>query len=245
MRKRRRRKWGRDVRKAEFDKFADEYLATHTANIRASGESPAYFAEYKIKDIAAALRGRGPIKDILDFGGGIGASVPYVRQHFPDAVLTCLDVSNRSLDLARDRHGESARFVHFDGHEIPFSSNTFDVAFAACVFHHIDAAEHNALLRELWRVLRPGGHAFVFEHNPYNPLTRHAVNTCEFDKNALLITGQSMRRAFKTAGFRGARLRYRIFFPRRLSALRGVEPYLTWLPLGAQYFVVGTRAILR
>lgn len=50
--------------------------------------------------------------------------------------------------------------------------------FAACVFHHIDQREHAALLRELLRVLASGGIALVYEHNPYNPITRHAVNTC-------------------------------------------------------------------
>lgn len=230
------------MKKAEFDKFADEYLATHAANIRASGESPAYFAEYKIKDIAEALGNHQPVGDILDFGGGIGASVPYVRRYFPNAALTCLDVSTRSLDLARERHGDVAAFVHFDGHQIPFADNSYDVAYAACVFHHIDTAQHQSLLREIRRVLRPGGHAFVFEHNPLNPLTRHAVNTCEFDENALLITGPAMRRVMKTAGFGDARLRYRIFFPRILSGLRRLEPLLTWLPFGAQYYVAGSKA---
>ena len=39
--------------KAEFDKFADEYRSLHAANIAISGEGPNYFAEYKIKDLAA------------------------------------------------------------------------------------------------------------------------------------------------------------------------------------------------
>ena len=36
----------------EFDKFADEYYNIHSRNIAASGESPDFFAEYKIKDVA-------------------------------------------------------------------------------------------------------------------------------------------------------------------------------------------------
>lgn len=230
------------MKQAEFDKFADEYQATHATNIRASGEDPAFFAEYKIKDMATALGDHGPVGSILDFGGGVGASVPYVRKYFPDSALTCLDVSTRSLDLARERHGDMAAYVHFDGDAIPFADASYDLVYAACVFHHIDAAEHQVLLRELWRVLRPGGHAFVFEHNPYNPLTRHAVNTCEFDENAVLITGRTMRRSLAMASFGNVSLRYRIFFPRRLSALRRLERYLTWLPLGAQYYVAGRKA---
>ena len=37
---------------AEFDRFADDYRSLHAANIRASGETPEFFAEYKVRDVA-------------------------------------------------------------------------------------------------------------------------------------------------------------------------------------------------
>ena len=40
----------------DFDKFADEYHQVHSRNIVISGETPEFFAEYKIKDIAMQLR---------------------------------------------------------------------------------------------------------------------------------------------------------------------------------------------
>lgn len=229
------------MEKAEFDKFADEYVALHRSNIRTSGESPEFFAEYKIKDMAEILGGRKKIRKILDFGGGIGTSVPYVGRYFPNAEMTCLDVSDRSLAIARERYTHQAEFVSFDGATLPFDAGTFDLAFAACVFHHIEGESHFSLLRELVRVIRPGGWLFVFEHNPFNPLTRHAVNTCSFDENAVLISGSRMRGLFRKTGLGEVKLRYRVFFPRILSALRRSEPFLTWLPLGAQYHVCGQR----
>ena len=232
------------MEKAEFDKFADEYVAIHSKSIRASGESPEFFAEYKIKDMARVLDGVLAASRILDFGSGVGTSVPYVRSLFPDAALTCLDVSDRSLDIARGRYGHEADFVPFDGTVIPFDDDLFDVAFASCVFHHIDGVSHIPLLQELKRVIRPGGFLFVFEHNPFNPLTRHVVNTCPFDENAVLITGQRMRKVFNRVGFGDVRLIYRIFFPRLLSGFCFVEPYLAWLPLGAQYYVCGRKVAM-
>ncbi len=229
------------MRTDEFDKFAEEYLAMHASNIRASGESPEFFAEYKIKDIAEVLEKKLAVRKILDFGGGIGTSVPYVRRYFPNAAMTCLDVSERSLTIARDRYSSDADFVSFDGTVIPFDADTFDVAYAACVFHHIDGEFHIRLLNELVRVLRPDGWLFVFEHNPLNPLTRHAVNTCPFDDNAVLISGFRMKQFFKEAGLGEVKLRFRMFFPRFLSMLRCSEPRLTWLPLGAQYYVCGQK----
>ena len=230
---------------AEFDKFAAEYRDLHAANIKLSGEDPEYFAEYKVIDVAAELERAypsiGAAAAVLDFGAGVGYSVPFFRRHLPAARVTCLDVSRKSLDIGASKHGEQADFTHFDGARIPYADGHFDVALASCVFHHIPPAEHGALLAEIRRVLKPGSPLFVFEHNPLNPLTRHAVNTCAFDEHAQLILAPSMRRRARAAGFATATVRYRIFFPHFLRGLRSFEPLLTWLPLGAQYCVVARK----
>jgi ubiquinone/menaquinone biosynthesis C-methylase UbiE len=229
---------------AEFDKFAAEYRAMHAENIKASGESPEYFAEYKIVDLvrdAAALDALSAQPRVLDFGAGVGYSVPFFARHLPAARITCLDVSQKSLDVGASEHGAGAEFTHFDGARIPYTDATFDVALASCVFHHIPESEHVQLLAEIRRVLKPRGLLFVFEHNPLNPLTRHAVDTCPFDENAVLIRAPSMRRRVLDAAFADAKINYRIFFPHALRGLRGLEPSLTWLPLGAQYYVRASK----
>ena len=169
--------------------------------------------------------------------------MPFFARHLPAARVTCLDVSRKSLDVGAAQHGDAAEFAHFDGRTIPFDDGTFDVALASCVFHHIPHDEHVALLAEIRRVLTPGGRLFVFEHNPLNPLTRHAVNTCEFDEHAKLVLAPTMRRRARDAGFAAADVRYRIFFPHALRRLRPLEASLTWLPLGAQYYVVARKAV--
>jgi ubiquinone/menaquinone biosynthesis C-methylase UbiE len=203
--------WINHMEEREFDKFADEYHSVHARNIRYSGESPKFFAEYKIKDLAQVIGHELPL-NILDFGGGIGTSVPYFRKYFPTSPLTCLDVSHKSLRLAEESFPDMADFVHFDGMTIPFEDNSFDIVFAACVFHHIDHAAHVGLLYEIKRVLKQSGIVFIFEHNPLNPLTVYAVNTCEFDENAHLILGRQMQRRLRRAGFGNIDICYRIFF---------------------------------
>lgn len=218
---------------AEFDLFADAYEQQHACNIRLSGETPAYFSRYKVQDVVK-LCTQQPTR-ILDFGAGVGTSIPHWNEAFPQARLTCLDVSQRSLAIANARHPDTADYCIFDGSRLPFASDSFDVAFAACVFHHIAAEHHTPLLSELHRILCKGGQLFVFEHNPLNPLTRHAVNTCPFDANAELILAHTMRDRLRDAGFAQLSLAYRIFFPGALSMLRPLERMLTHLPLGAQY----------
>jgi SAM-dependent methyltransferase len=226
----------------EFDKFAAEYWDLHAANIRLSGEDPDYFAQYKVAEVArdrpALTTARA---QILDFGAGTGNAVRFFRKQFPDAALTCLDVSKKSPWIGESRFSQLADFVHFDGRTIPFPDEQFDVTFALCVFHHIAKSEHPRLLAELRRVTRTGGRLFVFEHNPFNPLTVHAVNTCAFDENAVLLRPLAFARSVATAGFAATRVRFHIFFPHFLRALRPLERWMQWLPLGAQYCVVARK----
>jgi ubiquinone/menaquinone biosynthesis C-methylase UbiE len=138
-----------------FDKFADEYHALHAQNIEITGESPDYFAEYKIRDVHRQVSATGPCEDlrILDFGSGVGNSVPFFLQYFPSCHLVCADVSVRSLDLARRRFGGLASYVLVTAERLPFRSGAFDIAFSACLFHHIPTREHITLLREIRRML--------------------------------------------------------------------------------------------
>jgi SAM-dependent methyltransferase len=233
------------MNEAEFDKFADEYHASLAAGIEVSGERPEYFSEYKIADIARECLQLSHALDtsisVLDFGAGIGNSVPFVRKYLASAELTCLDPSQRSLDVAKRRFANLARYVCFDGVQISFPADHFDIAYAMCVFHHIDHADHVRLLQELNRVIKPGGSLFIFEHNPFNPLTVRVVNTCPFDENAHLIRASEMKRRTLSAGFVSSKVRYRVFFPHFLRGLRPLERGLTWLPLGGQYYVRCTK----
>lgn len=227
----------------EFDRFAGDYRQHHAASIRSSGEEPEFFHQYKVADVAAELsRRKLSPKRILDFGGGVGNSIPYLREAFPASEIVLLDTSSESLKIAGESHAGSARFQHFDGRTIPFPDSHFDLVFAACVFHHIPEEVQVTLLVEIRRVLAAGGSFFVFEHNPFNPLTVQAVRNCPFDENAILITAGRMRRRLAAARLDQNTLSYRIFFPNALRKLRVIEPHLRWLPLGAQYYVHAVKA---
>jgi SAM-dependent methyltransferase len=229
----------------EFDKFADEdeYYRLHARNISASGEAPEFFHEKKISDLADSWgRPERPPRAILDFGAGVGNSIPYFRKYFPVAELTCADVSLRSLESARTRYPGAEKLVQVAGSTLPFPDNSFDIVFSACVFHHIGHDDHEHWLRELNRVARPGGELFIYEHNPLNPLTVTAVRTCPFDENAHLIGGRTFARRAADARWSNVKIRYRIFFPKALAGLRALEPYLVFIPLGAQYSVSATKA---
>jgi SAM-dependent methyltransferase len=220
--------------KAEFDRFANEYYDQHRQNIAVTGEEPEYFAEYKIRELKRIVDfSEIAVATICDFGSGIGNSIPFFQKYFPRAMLTSTDVSDRSLALSKSRFPESGNYRLIEQQRIPADEETFDVTFSACVFHNIPHNEHIVWLRELHRITRPGGLIAIFEHNPLNPLTVHAVNTCPFDENAKLIVARDMVSRLKIAGWASTVVEYKIFFPRRLALLRPLESVLNWLPLGA------------
>jgi ubiquinone/menaquinone biosynthesis C-methylase UbiE len=223
---------------AEFDRFAQDYLTQHERNVRISGEAPDYFARYKIEEVRRrwSVMGLEEPATILDFGAGIGNSLPHLAEHFPRACITALDVSARSLAIAESRFPASADFVCYDGVGIPLADASIDLIFSSCVFHHIDAAAHLDIFRDLRRVLAPGGRMIIFEHNPLNPVTRYIVSTCEFDENAVLISAQDFAARQKAAGFRTVKTAFTGFFPASLKALRPLERFMTGLPMGAQYY---------
>lgn len=226
---------------AEFDLLADEYRVQHKENVTITGESPEYFSEYKIADLAELLhRLRLPVANILDFGSGIGNSLPYFHKYFAESEICCADVSARSIEIAKIRFPGEENYVMVDKN-IPLATASQDVVFSACVFHHIPHDEHVHWLAELNRITKPGGVLAIYEHNPLNPLTVRAVNTCPLDVNARLIRGGNMRRRAAAGGWVDAQVDYKLFFPSILASLRPVERHLEWCGLGAQYRMTARR----
>lgn len=228
---------------AVFAEYASRYDESVQAVIGASGESVGYFADLKARLTRDAVGGR-VVDHILDFGCGIGNTTRCLATTFPNARLTGFDLSGPSIEAARSLSVErepAPRFVEGSGFGLPFASDTYDLAFASCVFHHIPATEQRSWAKEVFRVLRRGGAFVLFEHNPYNPLTRRVVHECPFDRGVTLIRPGDARRILSEAGFRADGARYYFFFPRALRVLRPVERTLRWLPAGAQYYVSGWK----
>jgi len=225
---------------AEFDEVAGAYRAQHAHSTGVSEAGLDYFARYKIEYLKSLWRARGrEPRVLLDLGAGIGNALAPMHEAFPEADIIALDVSRASLDLVDAQSIPRVRTLAYDGLNIPLAGASVDSIFVACVFHHIPAEHHVALLREARRVLRPDGVLVLFEHNPLNPLTRRAVARCEFDRDAVLIGADEMRRRLVAGGFARVERRFCLFFPPILAVLRPLERMLGWLPLGAQYHLVG------
>ena len=226
-----------DLEPAYFDSYASTYTEAVNASIAITGDSVDHFARVKAELVAAELAGAHGLR-ILDFGCGTGVSTTALAAALPVRQrLSGVDPSAESISIARSRGHDGLDYEMLSGDTLPFADASFDVVFTACVFHHIERADHAKWLAEIRRVLAPGGRFFLFEHNPNNPLTRRAVRACPFDEGVTLLTPRYAAGQLRRAGFAVGPPHYYYFFPRALAALRPLEPALAWCGLGAQYYV--------
>lgn len=226
--------------KIDFDDFAHDYRMIHNQNIgNISGTDSEYFGRYKVKEVRRKERAESQ-DVILDLGCGDGLNAKFFQEYFPTANYIGIDVSKESIAVAKKWENKRVRFGVYDGKHIPAKDDSIDIIFVSCVFHHVDPTEHISLLQECQRVLKVDGRIYIFEHNPYNPLTQKVVKDCVFDKDAILISAHRLRKKMIKAGFNALKTSYTIFMPRKgiFNKLLKYEKFLWWLPIGGQYYIM-------
>lgn len=219
-----------------FDDFSNDYRKIHDRNLKISGKNSDYFSEYKVVEVRKKETEKKDLQ-ILDFGCGDGTTSEYFTRYFPKASIYGIDVSEKSIEVAKNKKILNCHLTHFDGHKIPFGDNRFDIIFIACVLHHIDRKFHEKIIKECRRVMKVGGRLYVFEHNPFNPFTRLLVRDCAFDKDVILLTTGYIKSLAKNVGFRRVRIFFTLFLPRFSIFLPflGLEKFINRIPLGGQY----------
>lgn len=222
----------------EFDRHAEGYEEAIRRSLPQFQVEDGYFTEYKIELLGRHFVGKP--RRVLDFGCGIGKCLPLLEARFAGAEVWGFDVSPVSLEMA----SKAAPNARLSSDLAALPSASFDIILAANVFHHIPPAERaQAMARCASLLCTQSGRMFLFEHNPYNPATRWVFERCLFDQDAQMLSMRESLGHCAEAGMRALRKDYTLFFPRQLSAFRGLEPLLRWLPLGAQYCLEMARAL--
>jgi SAM-dependent methyltransferase len=106
---------------------------------------------------------------LLEIGCGMGTDL----LQFARGGARCVgvDLTPRSVEITRHRfalYGADGAFMLADGERLPFASNSFDVVYSNGVLHH--TPDTAGAIREVHRVLRPGGTAKVMLYH------RHSLN---------------------------------------------------------------------
>jgi SAM-dependent methyltransferase len=106
-----------------------------------------------VEEICSKIEGRRP--RILDVGCGTGANLILLSK-FGDA--EGVDISPDALAFCQERGLQKVRLGAAE--KLPYEDGTFDLVTALDVVEHMD--DDVECLREMRRILRPGGHILLF-----------------------------------------------------------------------------------
>lgn len=162
----------------EYDKFSDHYTFQ---------KEYAFFKE----SIG------NPAGSVLDVGCGAGRDTREISK-FGYAV-TGIDLSEKMLEIARGKT-PGASFSKMDFRQLGFNDNTFDGVWANASLFLVTKDEVIESLKEIYRVLKPGGVAFVSFKEGEGLQVKHV--TKELQKQQELYSYTEMRDTLKKIGFR-------------------------------------------
>jgi ubiquinone/menaquinone biosynthesis C-methylase UbiE len=138
-----------------------------------------------------------PGSDILEIGCGAGAGARMVTRQFKPRRLFLTDLDPLMIALAQETVAQntttSAGFCICDAARLPFFGDSIDAVFGFGFLHHVPAWRDG--LREVQRVLKPGGIYYMEEYYPslyQNLITRRLTVHPEHDR----FNSDDLRKAF-------------------------------------------------
>ena len=117
-----------------------------------------------------------PGDQVLDLGCGTGTFAIMLKTRHPTAKITGLDCDPNILIQAQKKKISAGVDVTFDesmSYTTPYSEREFDTVFSSLFFHHLKSVEKLRTIREVYRVLKPGGFFHVCDWGrPSNSVSR-------------------------------------------------------------------------
>lgn len=211
-----------------FVDYLDELTAPGLGSDRTAGleKHEAYSAGYDpmvlqglarrtaARDAAFFVPHLKPDMHVLDCGCGPGGISVTLAAQVPRGRVVGIDVEDGQLDMGRreaqHRGIGNVEFQHASIYALPFADGTFDAVLVHAVLYHL--AEPMKALRELWRVLKPGGVIGLrdadFDGDVYYPVHEDVDRFWKLTVRVIEQSGgdarfgRKQRRLLREAGFR-------------------------------------------
>jgi arsenate reductase len=116
-----------------------------------------------------------PTDHVLEVGSGLGVLARLVSERVPQGRVVGVEYS--ADQLARGASAPRLTLLRGDGNHLPFPEATFDVAYCRWLLEHV--RDPLGVLREMFRVMKPGGHVLVEEND--NSLQRYDPPCPQFE----------------------------------------------------------------
>jgi ubiquinone/menaquinone biosynthesis C-methylase UbiE len=141
---------------------------------------------------------------VLDIGCGTGTLTVTIKQRYPEVELSGLDPDPKALDRARSKAARARVTVKFDqgfSDALPYADATFDRVVSSLMFHHLPRAVKEGTLREVRRVLKPGGELHLLDFTGAHGRGRlarlihpqHALKDSAEDRVVVLMRAAGLR----------------------------------------------------
>lgn len=101
---------------------------------------------------------------VLDVGCGTGTLTVQIKQTEPSAIVYGLDTDLQVLDIARrkaEQAGEAIILQQGTATCLPYPNGSFDRVFSSLMLRHLTRQDKQQMLREAFRVLKPGGELHI------------------------------------------------------------------------------------
>jgi ubiquinone/menaquinone biosynthesis C-methylase UbiE len=121
----------------------------------------------RIWDRLVELSGAGPGDRVLDVGCGTGYFARRIAPAVePGGSVIGIDPSQPMLDYAARHAPANCTFQAAGAEDLPFDDASVDLVVSSLAFHHFPVDLRADAVREMFRVLRPGGRVFIADFRP-------------------------------------------------------------------------------
>ncbi len=220
-----------------FDDYVDSYDNILSKDLKFFSKNTNYFAKYKINILFSELNIKNPIK-VLEPGCGTGRNLFFLKKYFPNAEIVGTDISKKSVEYVKKNLKNIKCYSEDD---IDVELTDFDLIFVAGVYHHLDSSSWNKFTELCMQRLKNNGNLVIFEHNPFNPITRLIVSRCPFDNGVKLIKMKTLINHFEENNLTLQERGYCLIFPYFMRFLQKFEFLFKYVPLGGQYYIHLTK----